>query len=85
MSESRNVHALYLSDLGQLLKERALEAKAERDRTNDAFQKGRAMAYYEVISLLRHQAGLFQIPLEDLKLSEIDPDVDLIGARNVKD
>jgi hypothetical protein len=36
------------------------------------------MAYYEVISLMQHQAEAFDLPLSDLALFGLDPDRDLI-------
>jgi hypothetical protein len=49
------------------------------DRTvEDAFAKGLAQGYYEVISVMHHQAGAFGIPLADLALEDLDPERDLI-------
>jgi hypothetical protein len=49
------------------------------DRTvEDAFVEGRAQGYYEVISLMHHQAETFGIPLADLALEDLDPERDLI-------
>ena len=36
------------------------------------------MALYEVISLFQQQAEAFQIPLEEINLSDIDADEDLL-------
>jgi hypothetical protein len=36
------------------------------------------MAYYEVLSLMQSQAEAFQLPLNDLALSGLDPDRDLL-------
>ncbi|TZF81967.1 hypothetical protein [Cognatilysobacter lacus] len=75
--------ALYLKDLGFLLKERALEALAEarRERSDGAgdFQSGRSAALYEVISLMLSQAENFGIPPEALSLGGVDAERDLIA------
>ena len=71
----------YLTDLGQLLKEQALEAKRSKDSAqNDerAFELGRLMGYHEVISLMQQQATAFGIALEDVNLAGIDPEKDLL-------
>jgi hypothetical protein len=69
----------YLRDLGCLIRERALEAKAEshRDRS-DYFAMGRLTGYHEVVSLMQHQAAAFQIPLEQIALEGLDPERDLL-------
>ena len=72
-------YAYYLRDLGYLLKERALEAKRKSDESPDEpFAIGISMAYYEVISLMRNQAISFEIPLEDLCLSDVVPERDIL-------
>jgi hypothetical protein len=72
----------YLYDLGYLLKERALQSKADRDSLtvrdeNYHFQSGRLLAFNEVLSIVQQMAEGFDIPLEDLKLEGLDPDRDL--------
>jgi hypothetical protein len=72
----------YLEDLGFLLREQALEAKARRDaaqnREDRIFHTGELLAYYAVISLMQQQATGFDIPLEELRLDELVPDRDLL-------
>lgn len=68
----------YLRDLGYLLRERAEEAKAKAQRAEGseadrAFESGRLMAYYEVTSLMRNQAEVFDLPLKDLALDGFEP------------
>jgi hypothetical protein len=86
---SEQVHALYLRDLGYLLRERAEEAaresrsiRAERaphERTvEDQFTVGRSQAYNEVIDLMQNQAEAFGISLADLALEDLDVYRDLI-------
>ena len=76
-----NTHANYLLDLGRELRESAETAKRAADvATGDdqAFARGRSMAYYEVISLMHQQATVFGLPLTELGLEGIDPERDLI-------
>jgi hypothetical protein len=73
----------YLNDLGEIIKTRALEAKAERANEREGspefhFQCGRLVAFNEVISILQQQAEGFGIDFADLSLDDIDPDRDLV-------
>lgn len=72
----------YLLDLGNEIRRRALEAKAEvtsaRDPATKEFETGRLMALNEVVSLMQQQAAGFGIPLTDLRLADIEPDRDLV-------
>jgi hypothetical protein len=76
------LHRNYLFDLGFLLREGTLEAKqalhAAKGTADEAFQAGRLMAYYEVLSLVVGQARTFGLPPEDLRLEGFDPDRDLL-------
>ena len=78
-----NLHKDYLFDLGYLLQELALQAKeahaAAKGTEDEAFQSGRSLAFYEVMSLLIRQAESFQLPIKDLHLEGLDPDRDLLG------
>jgi hypothetical protein len=72
----------YLFDLGQIIKDRALNAKGdlanEQENTNGfMYESGRLMAFNEVISIMQQQADGFGIDLEELNLNDIDPDKDL--------
>lgn len=76
-------HRHYLFDLGLLLKERALEARRERDASapgsaDRTFQAGRLLAFNEVLSIMRDQAEAFGIPLTELRLDDLEPDRDLL-------
>jgi len=58
----------YLRDVVQLLLERAREAKSRRDSSRasgdgeqTAFEQGRALAYYEVVSTLLNELETFGI------------------------
>src|SRR5205807_2035649 len=67
-----DLHKNYLFDLGYLLRERALEAKAAHEAArgtgSEAFESGQRIAYYAVMSLLISEAKSFQLPIEDLHL-----------------
>jgi hypothetical protein len=71
----------YLVDLGRLLKEQAFEAKREAKLATDpdkAFQKGKLLAYHEIVSLMQQQAKVFGLPLHSIGLEDIDPETDLL-------
>jgi hypothetical protein len=71
----------YLRDLGYLVRESALEAKRRANEAADddrAFEQGRALAYYEVVSLMKEQALAFGIDPSRLSLADVNPDQDLL-------
>lgn len=72
----------YVYDLGILLKEKAREAKADKDAsigTNEADYKiGYLMAFHEVVSLMKQQAEVFDIGQGDVGLGDIDPESELL-------
>lgn len=74
--------ANYLLDLGQLIKEKAFEAKKNRDTsigtTDYDYALGHLMAFHEIVSLMQQQAEVFGIPLSKIGLENIDPDKDLL-------
>jgi hypothetical protein len=75
-------HENYLFDLGPAIKERAIEARRQRDGLPPGslareFQSGRVIAFNEVISIMQQQAEGLGIPLADLRLDDIEPDRDL--------
>jgi hypothetical protein len=69
-----SVYESYLKDLGRILRDEAVAARNTASSGKDPFQLGRAMAYYEVVSLLEQQANAFQIPLEKLSFDGFDPE-----------
>jgi hypothetical protein len=79
-----DLHKNYLFDLGHLLREEALKARqafqAAKGTPDAAFQSGRLMAYYEVLSLVVSQAQSFNVPVADLHLNGLDLDRDLLGT-----
>jgi hypothetical protein len=74
--------ANYLLDLGLLIREKAFEAKKNRDTsigtTDYDYELGHLMAFYEIVSLMQQQAEAFGIPLSKISLENIDPDKDLL-------
>jgi hypothetical protein len=54
----------FLKDLGVILKEMAINAKADKDRSEGLYEIGALMAYHEVVSLMQSQARVFGIRLE---------------------
>lgn len=79
MSESSQRHRLFLRDFGQLLRERALEARGQAKAGGDEFHEGRLTAYYEVLSSMLGMAETFEIPETDLGLTGLNPDRDLLS------
>lgn len=77
---SRSVEP-YLRDLGALLKEKALEARRERDGASAEdrpYALGRLTAFHEVVSLMQQQAEAFGLDLEDVGLADVVPERDLL-------
>lgn len=77
-----NTHEHFSRDCGSLLKQMAMEAMrastAAKGTPDESYRLGYLMAFHSVISLLQQQARSFEIPLEDLDLSAIDPETDLL-------
>jgi hypothetical protein len=69
-----DIHAHYLVDLGQHLREAGEQTKRDLTSAPTEFQRGRMMAYYEVLSLMYEQAKAFGLPLSDVSLEGLDPD-----------
>lgn len=73
----------YLLDLGQLVKEYALDAVEEREKHRgqpaQEFYDGYVMGFHRIVSLMQQQALAFGIDLKDLRLDEIEPDRDLVA------
>jgi hypothetical protein len=54
------------------------ETRTRLRATIASFAQGRAMAYYEVVSLMHQQATAFGLPFADVGLQGINPDRDLL-------
>jgi hypothetical protein len=80
---TRDTYANYLADLGVELREEADKAADEyaaagaEDPKKD-FKAGWLWAYIEVLSIIQDKAVLFDIPLSELRLDDLEPDTDLI-------
>jgi hypothetical protein len=78
-----DTHKHYLHDLGAELRERALKAKQQaktaRGTSDEQYEQGKAIAYYEVLSLMESEAKTFELPPEDLHFEGFDADRDLMG------
>jgi hypothetical protein len=72
----------YLLELGLLLKEKAQEAKKEKDhpvgQSDKDYNIGYLMAFHEVIDLMKQQADAFNINQNDIGLSDINVEKDLL-------
>lgn len=72
----------YVLELSSLFKDYAREAKIQADKPADvdssSFTDGFLMAYHQVIATMKNQAALFDLNQEDVGLSDIDPEKDLL-------
>lgn len=75
----------FIRDLGALAKEAALKAvRDSRALDSDQFEAGRAMAWYEVTSLIQQQAAAFGLSLSEVGLDGFDAERDLLGRLSAK-
>ena len=68
----------YLRDLVRLIVQKAREAKKDRDSSNSAYDIGRLMAYHDIVSLIQQQADAFNLSYDEIGLTRIDPERDLL-------
>ncbi len=72
----------YLYDLGMLIKEKAIEAKTDKDLAIDTkdydYKVGFLMAYNEIVSIMKQQADAFGIDQKDISLNDICPEMELL-------
>jgi hypothetical protein len=72
----------YVHDLGVLIKEMALAAKADKGLAQrgeaESFATGYMAALYAVVTTMLRTAEGFHIPVDKLGLAGLDPDKDLI-------
>jgi hypothetical protein len=76
MTEPRHdKYALYLKDLGTLVKEYALEARNDYKKAkgshDEQFKAGYLMGYHRFITLMQQQAEAFDIPLYEISMNDI--------------
>jgi hypothetical protein len=72
----------YIYDLGIFIKEKARQAKIEKNAAigspNSDYAIGYLMAMHEIISLMKQQAEVFVIKQDEIGLADIDPDSELL-------
>ena len=71
-------YADYLRDLGQILRDYALEAKKAQESEPSPFADGYLSGFNRVVSLMKQQADAFGLPQDVIGLANIDPDADLV-------
>jgi hypothetical protein len=72
---------LYIKYISDLIKDNTKKAKLEADNPEKGeadYNTGYLMAYHEVISTMKNQALLFDLEQDDISLSDIEPDRDLV-------
>lgn len=83
MSDLSNMskYQLYLYDLGLLIKQYALEAKARADEKQGedrVFERGIVFGFMHVIGVMQDEARAFDIGLDELRLEGFDPERELL-------
>ena len=73
-----SVHSDYLRDLGVIIKEMAFQAKRCSVESPGEFSSGYLAGFHRVVSLMQQQAEAFGISCDELGISGIDADVDLV-------
>jgi hypothetical protein len=71
----------YIREISCLLKDYARQAKIDADNPNKGnsdYNTGYLMAYHEVIATMKNQAPFFDLTQEELNLSDIEPEKDLV-------
>jgi hypothetical protein len=75
----------FILDLGALVKEAALKAAARSGSGGaDQFEAGRAMAWYEVASLIQQQAVAFGLSPSQVGFGDFDAERDLLTNLGTK-
>lgn len=72
------VYQNYLKDLGEGIKELALEAKQQAVEKGSDFSLGYMAGFHRIVSLMQQQAESFDIPVKEIGLDGIDADGDLV-------
>ena len=77
-----NKYKNYLSDLGDIIKDMAIQSKTdltkETDEKSILYKTGYLSAMHRVISLMQQQSIGFEIDLKDINLNDIKPNKDLV-------
>ena len=78
---SDNRFKWYIRDVGLMIKERAKEAKSNKNKHSDpcdhSYDLGYLMAFHNIIDIMKRQAEILGIDQEDIGLADIDPSLDL--------
>jgi hypothetical protein len=72
MNDEVKKYAGYIRDLAYLLRERTVEAQAQKERTSSSFEEGREFGLRQALAWMQHQADAFGIPREEVCLSGFD-------------
>ena len=79
MDEKSSKH--YIREISCLLKDYARQAKVDADNPKEGdadYNTGYLMAYHEVIATMKNQAPFFDLTQEEINLSDIEPERDLV-------
>lgn len=68
----------YMKHTINLIKNNAISAKEETPNLSSEYKMGILMAYSEVLSILKNQAPVYNLKEEDIGLSDIEPEKDLL-------
>jgi hypothetical protein len=72
----------YIQEISCLLKDYARQAKVDADHPKEGesadFNTGFLMAYHQVIAIMKNQASFFDLTQEEVNLTDIEPERDLI-------
>jgi len=67
-----------ISEEKEMIKKLEEQKKSRNDSTEYQFLAGKSFAYYRIISIMQQNAEALDIPLENIKLQNINPDKDLV-------
>jgi len=67
----------FLKDLVLLLRDLVTQVKQSTSPSME-FEKGRLLAYYEVLSLIQQQAKAFGVDMAEINMEDFDPDKDIL-------
>lgn len=62
-------YKFFIQDLVALLKEKLEQAKENQSTSKDNFNKGVSMGIYECLDLIKQQAEVFEIPLNEIGIN----------------
>lgn len=68
----------FLQDFCKIMQSKVLEVKNECLKNNDDYNKGRLIVYYDLITTLQQQADAFGIDRNEINISDINPDKELL-------